>query len=169
VTRCRTARSVWVRSNSRIALAARIHNLAVVTDAMYAAVARSSLIPLLQHATEMHANRPPCIKPLLSVISAAALFVSSSTTSAQESPSEVTASQVAIYQLALETGCKNSGRRRGDSAEQVDAVCSCMMRVLKEDASFSEWQEAYYYSRKRLKREESSMLAAHLPKLQACK
>lgn len=105
----------------------------------------------------------------IAMVITVALFICSDTAFAQESPADVTASQIAIYQLGLEVGCKHAGRKRGDPPEQVDAVCNCASRVLKENASFSEWQEAYYYSRKRLRREESKMLAAHLPKLQACK
>lgn len=99
----------------------------------------------------------------------AGLILAIGTASAQESPAEVTASQVALYQLGLEAACKHSGRKRGEPPELVDSACGCMTRVLKEDASFSEWQHAYYYRVKRLKREESGLLAAHMPRLQACK
>ena len=88
---------------------------------------------------------------------------------AQESASDVTAAQVTLYQIGLETGCKRSGRRRGEPPEQVDAFCACSIRVLKENASFSEWQQAYFYWQKRLNREASDLLASYRPKLEACK
>ena len=103
------------------------------------------------------------------LVAAGALVTSSNIALAQESASDVTADQVAIYQLGLEMACKRGGRKRGEPPEQVDAFCTCSIRVLKENASFSEWQQAYHYWRKRLSREASDMLAPHMPKIQACK
>ena len=105
----------------------------------------------------------------IAIVSTAALLARAEVVFAQESASEVTAAQVAIYQVGLETACRNSGRRRGEAPEQVDAFCTCSMRVLKENASISEWQQAYFYYRKGLKREASDLLEAYRPKLQACK
>ena len=100
---------------------------------------------------------------------AVVLLMSTRIAFAQESVSDVTVDQVAIYQLGLETACRRSGRRRSEPPEQVDAFCICTMRVLKENASFSEWQQAYYYWQKRLNREAKDMLSPYLPKLEACK
>ena len=105
----------------------------------------------------------------IAIISAAGLLACAQRVGAQESASEVTAAQVAIYQVGLETACRNGGRRRGEAPEQVDAFCACSIRVLKENASFAEWQQAYFYWRKRLNREASDLLDAYRPKLQACK
>ena len=88
---------------------------------------------------------------------------------AQESPEDVTEAQVTRYQLGVETGCKHAGRRRGDSPDLVDGVCNCVIRVLRENVAFSEWQRAYYFSIKRLDREEAQALAAHMPKVKMCK
>ena len=108
---------------------------------------------------------------LLSLMaSAAALLPGAGAAFAQESPADVTPAQVAIFQIGLEAGCKRSGRRRGEAPEHVDAFCNCTLKVLKENASFAEWQQAVFQSRKRLSREESSaLLAPHAPKLDVCK
>jgi hypothetical protein len=88
---------------------------------------------------------------------------------AQESPAAVTEAQVAIYQLGVETGCKHAGRRRGDPPELVDSLCNCVIQTLKDNVTFSEWQQAYYYSSKRLDRQEAQVLALHMPKIKTCK
>ena len=110
-----------------------------------------------------------CAAGWFTAAGAFALAMSSNMAFAQESAAEVTADQVAIYQLGLEAACKRGGRKRGEAPEQVDAFCACSIRALKENASFSEWQQAYYYWRKRLNREASDMLAQHMPKIKACK
>ena len=103
------------------------------------------------------------------MIGVAATFIPAGSTFGQESAAEVTDAQVALYQVGLETRCRQAGRKRGEAPEQVDAFCTCTIRVLRENASYSEWQQAYYYWRKRLNREASALLAPYLPKLQACK
>ena len=88
---------------------------------------------------------------------------------AQEIPEEVTESQVAVYQRGMDMGCKDAGRRRGDPAEKVDAFCNCVAGVLKENVTQSEWQQAYFYFRKRQEREEMRALSAHTAKIRTCK
>ncbi len=82
---------------------------------------------------------------------------------------DVTDAQVAFYQLGIETGCKDTGRSKGDPTEKVDAFCSCVMRVLKDDVTFAEWQQAYFYSIKRQGREEMRVMGPHMSKTQTCR
>lgn len=88
---------------------------------------------------------------------------------AQESANEVTDKQVAYYQVGIETGCNEAGRGNGDPAETVEALCKCMMKVLKEELTYSEWQQAYLFSRNRQAREEMQMIGAHMGKVQSCR
>lgn len=96
-------------------------------------------------------------------------ILSSSTALALENPSEVTDSQVSFYQLGMETGCKDAGRKKGDDAEKVDVFCSCMMQVLKDGLTYTEWQQAYFFSRNRQDREEMKILGPHMSKMQGCR
>jgi hypothetical protein len=98
-----------------------------------------------------------------------ALLSIANSTFAQETPSDVTEAQVLTYQLGMDTGCKHAGRRRGDPTDKVDAFCKCVMKTLKENASQAEWQQAYYFSRKRQDRDEAQTLAPHMPRIQMCK
>ncbi|HNH88295.1 MAG TPA: hypothetical protein PLX46_02655 [Thiobacillaceae bacterium] len=93
----------------------------------------------------------------------------SSTALALESPSDVTDSQVSFYQLGMETGCKDAGRRKGDAAEKVEAFCNCMMQALKDDLTFAEWQQAYFFSRNHQDHEEMQILGPHMRKVQRCR
>ena len=87
----------------------------------------------------------------------------------QELANEVTDGQVNSYQRAMEAGCKNQGRGKGDPPEKVDALCDCVLKVLKEEVQFSDWQKAYFYSRARNDREEMRILAPHMKKAQVCR
>jgi len=98
-----------------------------------------------------------------------AICLATSSTHAQESPTEVTDAQISLYQMGLELACKNSGRRRGDPPEKVEVFCSCASKTLKQNATRAEWQNAYFFNRKRLSREEKEALAAHLPQVESCK
>ena len=88
--------------------------------------------------------------------------------SAQDAPNEVTPTQVSTYKLGIEMGRRNGGKR-DDPKEKVEAFCACVMRVLNENMAESDWQRAYYYSRKRQDREEQQILLPHMSKLQACR
>lgn len=93
----------------------------------------------------------------------------SSTVLALESPSDVTDSQVSFYQLGMEKGCKDAGHRRGDAAEKVEAFCNCMTQALKDDLTYAEWQQAYFFSRNRQDREEMKIIGQHMRKVQGCR
>jgi len=101
-------------------------------------------------------------------IAFALLAVCSFSASSQGSPNDVSAVEISIYKLGIETGCRNGGKR-DDPREKVEAFCSCVMRVLNETMADADWQRAYYYSRKRLDREEQQILMPHMQKLQTCR
>jgi hypothetical protein len=88
---------------------------------------------------------------------------------AQESPNEVTEQQVAIYKSGMDRGCRDSGRRRGDRPARTDAFCSCVARTLDEQMKFEQWQQAYFFSVRRLHREEERIVDSVLPKLKHCR
>ena len=88
---------------------------------------------------------------------------------AQEKAIEVTEAEVAFYQLGIETGCKDAGRRRGDPAEQVEGFCNCLMSLLKAELTFEEWQQASLFSRNRQEREEMEILRPHMAGIQECR
>ena len=77
--------------------------------------------------------------------------------------------QVNGYQRGVEAGCKDQGRGKGDLPEKVDAVCECVLKVLKEEMPFADWQKAYFFSRSRNDREEMRVLAPHAKKAQVCR
>lgn len=106
------------------------------------------------------------MKTIFLLLSAALI---SSQTLAQESASEVADKQVAFYQAGIETGCNDAGRGNGDPAEKVEALCKCMIKVLKEELTYSEWQQAYQFSRNRQVREEMQVIGAHMGKVQSCR
>jgi hypothetical protein len=97
------------------------------------------------------------------------VFLAGCASQSPEGFREVSAAQVSFYQLGMETGCKDAGRRRSDPPERVETFCNCMMKTLKEHATQEEWQRAYFHSRKREDREEMQALAPHMPKVQACR
>lgn len=87
---------------------------------------------------------------------------------AQESAGDVDASHIAVYQMAMESGCKDAGHRSGDSDARVDAFCGCMVQVLKTELTPAEWQQAYRYSATHRNKEEMQVFGPHLQKIQSC-
>ncbi|MCJ0763507.1 hypothetical protein [Variovorax terrae] len=88
---------------------------------------------------------------------------------AQDTVNDVTDSQIDSYQRGMESGCKSQGLGKGDASEKVDAVCDCILKVLKAEMSRSEWQRAYFSSRTRNDREEIRTLAPHIKKTELCR
>jgi|SRR5688572_24987048 hypothetical protein len=86
----------------------------------------------------------------------------------QETAAQVTADQVAVYQAAMDRGCRNAGHRRGDPQARVDAFCNCMMKTLETSMTPDEWKRAVLHALKRQDREEMAVLRPHMSKVQAC-
>lgn len=105
------------------------------------------------------------MRPLLFSLFALAISVAG----AQESPTEITEAQVDFYQLGIETGCKDAGRRKGDPVEKVEGFCSCMMRTLKAQLTSEEWRQAAFFSRNHQAREEMQIIGPHMTKIQECR
>jgi len=87
----------------------------------------------------------------------------------QDSPAAVSVEQVKAYQVGLEAGCRRVGRSRGDAPEKIDAYCGCVLRVLRENASTAQWQQAAFAEMRRQPREEALALSEHTLKFQACR
>lgn len=97
------------------------------------------------------------------------VFVASAHLSAQEAPADVSAAQVNAYRNGVDLGCRDAGRRKGDPQAKVDGFCSCLVDTLKNSMSYSEWQQAVFYSMKKQEREAMLVLGPHMAKAKACK
>jgi|GEM_PF-2492238 len=93
----------------------------------------------------------------------------SNTAFAWESPNDVTELEVSFYQLGMERGCKDAGRRKGDAVEQVDSFCNCMISILKEDITYPEWQQASFFASNKKSSEERKIIGSHMGKVQGCR
>ena len=87
---------------------------------------------------------------------------------AQQSPSEVTDSQLMRYRFIAEEDCRAAARKEGHPAEAARTACQCGYDVLIENMTRAEWQTGYFYYRQQLVREESKVFAPYLPKLKHC-
>jgi hypothetical protein len=88
---------------------------------------------------------------------------------AQDAARDVSPAQIAFYQAGMVSGCKDAGQRSGDSADQVEAFCGCMVQVLKTELTQDEWQQAYRYSLNHQNKEEMQLLGRHLQSVQSCR
>ena len=88
---------------------------------------------------------------------------------AQGAPAEVTDAQVSTYQVGLEAGCKQAGRKRGEVLQKVEDYCNCVIRTLRDNATREQWQQAYFLFSQGRDREEMQVLAPYTPKFQACR
>ncbi len=98
-----------------------------------------------------------------------AVFVASSHVSAQQAPAEVSDAQVNAYRNALDLGCRDAGRQKGDPQAKVDSFCACVVNALNSSVSYSEWQQAVFYSMQQQEREAMRVLDPHMAKTRACK
>jgi hypothetical protein len=98
-----------------------------------------------------------------------AALVTSSHVSAQQAPAEVSDAQVNAYRNGLDSGCRDAGHRTGDPKARVDSFCFCLLNILKSSLSYSEWQQAVFYSMKKQEREAMLVLDPHMAKAKACK
>ena len=89
--------------------------------------------------------------------------------SAQEASSEVTDAEIAGYKVTVKKACMDPGLARGDPPERVEAFCSCVVEVLEKSMTRSEWQQAYFYSRREDAAEEKRIVGPHFSKLQVCR
>ena len=128
-----------------------------------------------EHLSIMRFERIGC-RPALSsarlcrnLLSGACAVAAAVASLAQEVASEVSTEHVKSYQLGLEAGCKRVGRNRGEEPEKADAYCGCVMRVLRENATPSQWRQAAFAEMKRQPREEALALSEHTLKFQACR
>ena len=87
---------------------------------------------------------------------------------AQESPSEVTDSEIAKYKQLAFNECREPGIKRGDPAERVDAFCSCVVAALEKSMKRPEWQQAAFYRLHKNAEQEKSVLDPHLPNIKQC-
>jgi hypothetical protein len=88
---------------------------------------------------------------------------------AQNEPSEVTDAEISKYKASAEAACRESGAKRGDPQERIDAFCGCVMATLSKSMSRPEWQQVYFYSLNRRNDREMQVLEPHLKKVAACR
>jgi hypothetical protein len=109
------------------------------------------------------------MRPVFIGVSAASILLAACVGTPHKEPSQINAPEVAIYRLGLETGCKDAGRKKGDSQTKVEAFCSCMMVTFENRMTPGEWKQATFFAQQRRDRDEQAVLAPHLPFVRACR
>jgi len=106
---------------------------------------------------------------LLCLLGGAAHAQAQTQAQAPRTPAEVTLSQITLYQTGIELGCKDSGRKNGDSVQKVTAFCDCVIQVLKEDVTEDEWRRAFVFAAGGKFQDEARILDAHIGKTRSCR
>lgn len=88
--------------------------------------------------------------------------------SMQQSPDSVTDAQISSFQDGVASGCKKGEASRGVEPEKADLACGCLVRVMKQEFTKSEWQRSVVYGRQNNKQEGMEILNAHREKLDVC-
>ena len=74
---------------------------------------------------------------------------------AQDAPGEVTKAQVAAYRFAMDAGCRNAGRQKGDPQAKIDFFCPAG-RHARPQPELRRWQQAVFVSRSKASRRRCS-------------
>ena len=85
------------------------------------------------------------------------------------SPGAVSPRQIGAYQLGIEMGCKDAGKRHGDPEETVAGFCSCVISTLKSTVPDADWQTMYYLSVTGDSAGEERLLGRYLGNLRSCR
>ncbi len=90
---------------------------------------------------------------------------------AQAAPSLPPITDVRLSQLqsGMETGCTSSGKKHGQPDVEVRAFCGCMIRVLREKVSRTDWQKAYEADAAHDQEGTRQFMVTYGPTLQVCK
>ena len=57
-------------------------------------------------------------------------------------PAAGTEDQVRAFQLGIDTGCRDAGKKKNDPPERVNALCSCVMKTLRSIVPADSWKKA---------------------------
>ena len=87
---------------------------------------------------------------------------------AQQSPAEVTATQVMYYKFIAEQTCTKALTGKGVSQANAVPACRCAFDVYLEHLSFADWQRAVFYSKTGDRAQEDRIYTQHFPKLKHC-
>jgi hypothetical protein len=81
---------------------------------------------------------------------------------AQQTPDDVTDSQIHSYQVSLDADCRAEGARKGTPVERINARCSCIAKTLKDEVSYYEWQQAYFHWIRAEHGQQQAVIAPHM-------
>lgn len=98
----------------------------------------------------------------------AAAIVAACVSPAHGDTKGISAVDVSAYKAAVETGCREQGRRLRHSWAQVGGRCKCVVDTLDSRLTREEWKRATYFAQQRNEQDEAKVLAPHMAALRAC-
>lgn len=102
------------------------------------------------------------------LLAMAATLAAAGIAAAQADPKGVTALDVASYRAAVETGCRDQGRRLRHAWAEVGRRCKCVVETLDSRLTREEWRRATYFAQQRKDEEEAKVLAPHMAAVRGC-
>lgn len=88
---------------------------------------------------------------------------------AQRTAVTATAQEIRTYKFGLELGCRDGGARKGDSRDQVDAFCGCVVKTLDRVVTPADWERAARYSFDKRDDESNQVIGPYFQQTATCK